>query len=562
MRADVRPAIPWRFKALALEQLGEAAGNLAKGSFAACEESCRRVLALNHGWRPSGPILSPSFDADGPQVAADGEPLALEALRLRLSARLQLGAWERAEADALRLRSRGRWAQLAQLAQAAALLGRRKRPKRKALASCDKGGPWVRLAAHRAEKLRGRLEAESGQVPDLRDLYFEDPAAAASASPADAELEESAWHVATALPPLPDYVCKDLEVQVLPSGRGVVATTDIPQGTLLMAANAACFQGPAAFPAPCVSGAAASKGSAPEDLVKVFADCTAPMQKALAAACGPGAGASPSTSLRRQLGTLSDGEELPEVPSNVLQRLASDEDEVFSSFSPSSEKLFGILKTNGFSCGSQAWGLWPIISFVNHSCWPSAHYVITEAESSDSPIRGGVMLLRAAKDLSQGEEVTFEYFGAQHAMRDLRSRRQVTENHGAQGFSCRCARCSLEEQLKESDPFFQLSTDVTEEELIARLPEAPDARSCALGAAFAAPALRNSSLLRAEALERAAPASMEHLEALEALANGDQLLHWLRVRYGAFEPDELRRIHQAAKQSLFPASFIRRVPPK
>ncbi|CAJ1365988.1 unnamed protein product, partial [Effrenium voratum] len=241
-----RPAIPWRFKALALEQLGEAAGNLAKGSFAACEESCRRVLALSHGWRPSGPILSPSFDADGPQVAADGEPLALEALRLRLSARLQLGAWERAEADALRLPSRARWAQLAQLAQAAALLGRRKRPKRKALASCDKGGPWVRLAAHRAEKLRGRLEAESGQVPDLRDLYFEDPeaAAAASASPADAELEESAWHVATALPPLPDYVCKDLEVQVLPSGRGVVATADIPQGTLLMAANAACFQGP------------------------------------------------------------------------------------------------------------------------------------------------------------------------------------------------------------------------------------------------------------------------------------------------------------------------------
>ncbi|CAJ1365989.1 unnamed protein product, partial [Effrenium voratum] len=109
---------------------------------------------------------------------------------------------------------------------------------------------------------------------------------------------------------------------------------------------------------------AASKGSAPEDLVKVFADCTAPMQKALAAACGPGAGASPSTLLRRQLGTLSDGEELPEVPSNVLQRLASDEDDVFSSFSPSSEKLFGILKTNGFSCGSQAWGLWPIISFV------------------------------------------------------------------------------------------------------------------------------------------------------------------------------------------------------
>ena len=45
-----------------------------------------------------------------------------------------------------------------------------------------------------------------------------------------------------------------------------------------------------------------------------------------------------------------------------------------------SQELFGILKTNGFSCDGHAWGLWITISFVNHSCAPSAHYVITQKE--------------------------------------------------------------------------------------------------------------------------------------------------------------------------------------
>ena len=39
-----------------------------------------------------------------------------------------------------------------------------------------------------------------------------------------------------------------------------------------------------------------------------------------------------------------------------------------------------ILKTNGFSCDGKAWGLWLTISFVNHSCAPTAHYVITQKE--------------------------------------------------------------------------------------------------------------------------------------------------------------------------------------
>ena len=44
------------------------------------------------------------------------------------------------------------------------------------------------------------------------------------------------------------------------------------------------------------------------------------------------------------------------------------------------EELFGILKTNGFSCDGKGWGLWLTISFVNHSCAPTAHYVITQKE--------------------------------------------------------------------------------------------------------------------------------------------------------------------------------------
>ena len=43
--------------------------------------------------------------------------------------------------------------------------------------------------------------------------------------------------------------------------------------------------------------------------------------------------------------------------------------------------------------------------------------------------------------------MTFEYFGAQHALMNLRDRRDITEKHGADGFRCACTRCSSEENL-------------------------------------------------------------------------------------------------------------------
>ena len=43
-------------------------------------------------------------------------------------------------------------------------------------------------------------------------------------------------------------------------------------------------------------------------------------------------------------------------------------------------------------------------------------------------------------------QVTFEYFGARHAMMDLAPRREVTAKHGAEGFRCGCERCTREDE--------------------------------------------------------------------------------------------------------------------
>ncbi|OLQ11868.1 N-lysine methyltransferase SMYD2 [Symbiodinium microadriaticum] len=158
---------------------------------------------------------------------------------------------------------------------------------------------------------------------------------------------------------------------------------------------------------------------------------------------------------RRGVGLLSTGEVQPPVGRDVLQGLSSAEAE-----SPKrplgAEQLFGVLKTNAFSCASEGWGLWVSIAFVNHACCPNAQYVITEKEegSASSARGGGLMLLRAAKDLSKGDEVTFEYFGTAHAVRSYPGRQAVSQNHGALGFTCNCPRCAFENRSKE-EPFFQ-----------------------------------------------------------------------------------------------------------
>ncbi|KAG2437690.1 hypothetical protein HYH02_011069 [Chlamydomonas schloesseri] len=77
-------------------------------------------------------------------------------------------------------------------------------------------------------------------------------------------------------------------------------------------------------------------------------------------------------------------------------------------------------------------GLWPAFSLINHSCAPVASYGLV----------GDVMVVRAAADLSPGQQVTISYSG-RRALAPLAARRAYLLRH--YGFLCACERCSLED---------------------------------------------------------------------------------------------------------------------
>ncbi|GIL74232.1 hypothetical protein Vretifemale_4251 [Volvox reticuliferus] len=84
-------------------------------------------------------------------------------------------------------------------------------------------------------------------------------------------------------------------------------------------------------------------------------------------------------------------------------------------------------------------GLWPPFSLINHSCAPVASYGLV----------GDVMVVRAATDLSAGQQVTISYFG-RRALAPLELRRAYLAQH--YGFICSCERCTLEAAgLEEED---------------------------------------------------------------------------------------------------------------
>eukprot|EP00434_Breviolum_minutum_P002487 symbB.v1.2.002199.t2/scaffold96.1/size336774/16 len=505
----VRRAVPWRHKDLARKWLLDGKVALKDGNFPAVEEKSHMVLRLADGWQPPGSLLSiPPSSNVAPSIDLTC-PFAVEALQLRLLGRLHLGAFDTALMDAKKLQKTRHWAALGRLAASVALLhlGEVEKVQMEAeeMASHLEMGEQFRRAWRRLRCL------STSTSSDLIEAVYFDQDVDESGSLDDLdELEESAWHVASVLPAIPNFVHPSLEVVLFPNGqRGVVVTEDVAQGELLMAASAVVFQGPEAWPKLKRGG----KLSGPEQLVKVFQDPTAPMQKALQSAVASG-----SSLMAMALSQLSDGKTQPEVSGHVLQELCEpfQSRKLHTKSHFTAQELFGILKTNGFSCDGHAWGLWITISFVNHSCAPSAHYVITQKEegSASCARRGGTMLLRAARDLKVNDEVTFEYFGAQHALMNLRDRRDITEKHGADGFRCACTRCSSEERE------------------------------------VAKPTETSTSALT---LRYGAPASMEHLEVLE---DDNEWLHWLQVRYGNCESSRLKAIHAAARETAFPASFV------
>ena len=115
-------------------------------------------------------------------------------------------------------------------------------------------------------------------------------------------------------------------------------------------------------------------------------------------------------------------------------KMTDHEREIFYSLHDSTERRFtpktfnGIINTNAFgiSCGS---GIFPLITRINHSCRPKAHY-------SWDVLNYGLALY-AQVDIEEGEEVTLSYI---HVTADTRSRRDSLLRSFK--FECQCELCS------------------------------------------------------------------------------------------------------------------------
>jgi len=212
------------------------------------------------------------------------------------------------------------------------------------------------------------------------------------------------------------------------------------------------------------------------------------------------------------------------------------------------------------------------------------------------------MLLRAARDLSAGEEVTFNYWGYGHAIQGYSDRQNASQKHGNGGFSCCCRRCTLERELCEPGTEFSEALHRTVAsadskdlgQLLQRLEELQDiveafakqdAQLQGLCFACAIPALEClqtllsaadgplpagceawtrdgaklwTQQLLAVALRTVAPASAQHID-VEAKGNPDSFVQWLECRYGPFCESSLRRLHDASLQSSWPGLVVRPV---
>lgn len=75
-------------------------------------------------------------------------------------------------------------------------------------------------------------------------------------------------------------------------------------------------------------------------------------------------------------------------------------------------------------------GIWAMASFINHAC--------QGAGSARRSFIGDMMIVRAAKDIKKGEEITHSYYYAD----DVNKRREAILKHW--GFLCNCSRCTTE----------------------------------------------------------------------------------------------------------------------
>jgi len=191
-------------------------------------------------------------------------------------------------------------------------------------------------------------------------------------------------------------------------GRGLVTTRDVVAGELL------CVSSPLAV-APLATGGGAEMGLIrglvgaasrnPEDLRLILA-------LPASAKDDPATAPVPDMSLfRRHLRRGDEVEANSEVPSQEL--FATHSKNVVTTSAIRNEKSVGV---------------YPLMSFANHSCAPNACKLLI----------GHTMFTRAARDLVAGEEVCVKYFDVTAP----KSERNAVAKRW--GFECACARCGME----------------------------------------------------------------------------------------------------------------------
>eukprot|EP00798_Chlamydomonas_sp_ICE-L_P026296 gene26296-17388_t len=79
-------------------------------------------------------------------------------------------------------------------------------------------------------------------------------------------------------------------------------------------------------------------------------------------------------------------------------------------------------------------GLWPEFALLNHSCAPNTMHLIV----------GGVLLLRAARTIPEGEELTTSYLATTRFAPVAERRTALSSQYG---FHCNCRRCLIEHHL-------------------------------------------------------------------------------------------------------------------
>ncbi len=79
-------------------------------------------------------------------------------------------------------------------------------------------------------------------------------------------------------------------------------------------------------------------------------------------------------------------------------------------------------------------GIWLTASLVNHACKPNAYRSFI----------GDAMILRATREINEGEEITIDYVNA--AMLSVKERKEKMKSWG---FECQCELCKAEVQITE-----------------------------------------------------------------------------------------------------------------